>query len=421
MYHNPRVLSVSRETLRILMIVPSSFFSDYGAHVRVVEEVRALQKLGQRVTIITYYLGRDLPDMEIIRTRPTPWRADYEIGSSRHKFAFDLFLGWTGLKVALTRRFDIIHGHLHEGALIGYLISRLQRVPLVADYQGSMTSEMVDHKFLDPNGPWYYWARRLEMRINTLPDLILTSTTEAAVILEREFGCDSARVCPLPDSVNMDFFNPAVLSPGERAARRVALGIPDNRPVIVYLGLLTDYQGIPQLLEATRILKERGKTFHVLIGGFPTPRYEQMAVDLGVSDRVIFRGKVPREETPAHLALGDVAVAPKISATEGCGKILEYMAMGLPTVAFDTPQSREYMGGLGSYAGKTADPLALADALAVFLDDPRKRAEAGRRLRERAEHHFSWERTGRQLLQIYHTVLAFRGPWREHGNPETPA
>jgi len=112
-------LSVSHEILRILMIVPSSFFSDYGAHVRVVEEVRALQKLGQRVTIITYYLGRDLPDMEIIRTRPTPWRADYEIGSSRHKFAFDLFLGWTGLKVALTRRFDIVHGHLHEGALIG--------------------------------------------------------------------------------------------------------------------------------------------------------------------------------------------------------------------------------------------------------------------------------------------------------------
>lgn len=411
---------MSHETLRILMVVPGSFFSDYGAHVRVVEEIRALQKLGHQVTVITYYLGRDLPDLEIIRTRPTPWRADYEVGSSRHRFAFDLFLGWTGLKLALTRRFDIVHGHLHEGALIGYLISRLQRVPLVADYQGSMTSEMVDHKFLDPNGPWYYWARRLEMRINTLPDLILTSTTEAAIIVEKEFGCDSARVQPLPDSVNIHFFNPAVLAPGERAAQRAALGIPDNRPVIVYLGLLTDYQGIPQLLEATRILKEHGKAFHVLIGGFPTPRYERMAADLGVSDRVTFRGKVPREETPAHLALGDVAVAPKISATEGCGKILEYMAMGLPTVAFDTPQNREYLGTLGSYAGKTADPLALADALAVFLDDPQKRLESGQKLRERARQHFSWDRAGRQLVAAYRIVLS-KTHRRAYDDPETSA
>ncbi len=417
----PLALRVSSETLRILMIVPSSFFSDYGAHVRVVEEVRALQQLGQRVTIITYYLGRDLPDMEIIRTRPTPWRASYEIGSSRHKFAFDLFLGWTGLKVALTRRFDIIHGHLHEGAFIGYFLSRLQRVPLVADYQGSMTSEMVDHKFLDPQGPWYYWARRLEMRINTFPDLILTSTNEAAVVAVKEFGCDPARVRPLPDSVNLRFFNPAVLSPAERAARRASLGIPDNRPVVVYLGLLTDYQGIPQLLEATRVLKERGKQFHVLIGGFPTPRYEAMAAELGVSDWVIFRGKIPRDETPAHLALGDVAVAPKISATEGCGKILEYMAMALPTVAFETPQSREYLGTLGCYAGRDGNAIALADALAALLDDPQRRTELGQRLRERAERHFSWERTGRQLLQIYRTVLASKNPRRWHGDPEALA
>lgn len=401
------------------MVVPGSFFSDYGAHVRVVEEVRALQKLRHRVTVITYYLGRDLPDLEIIRTRPTPWRADYEVGSSRHRIAFDLFLGWTGLKVALTRRFDIVHGHLHEGALIGYLVSRIQRVPLVADYQGSMTSEMVDHKFLDSNGPWYYWARRLEMRINTLPDLILTSTNQAAVVMMKEFGCDPTRVRPLPDSVNVHSFNPAVLSPAERARQRAALGIPDGRPVIVYLGLLTDYQGIPQLLEATRILKERGRAFHVLLGGFPTPRYEQMAAELGVSDRVTFRGKIPLDEAPAHLALGDIAVAPKLSATEGCGKILDYMAMGLPTVAFDTPQSREYMGTLGTYAGKTGDPLALADALAVLLDDPKKRRESGQRLRERAEQHFSWDRTGRQLVAVYRTVLKTRR--RAYDDPETLA
>jgi hypothetical protein len=41
---------------------------------------------------------------------------------------------------------------MHEGALIGGLLARLLRVPLVFDFQGSMTGEMVDHNFLRRDG-----------------------------------------------------------------------------------------------------------------------------------------------------------------------------------------------------------------------------------------------------------------------------
>jgi len=143
------------------MIAPTSFFSDYGGHIRILEEARVLQKLGHQVTIVTYYLGRDLPDLEIIRTRPMPWRPDYEVGSSPHKIAFDVFLGWVGLKTIVRRRFDIVHGHTHEGAFLGYFLSRLLGAPLLLDFQGSMTSEMVDHHFLNPQGPWYRWVHLL--------------------------------------------------------------------------------------------------------------------------------------------------------------------------------------------------------------------------------------------------------------------
>ena len=394
------------ETYRILMIAPTSFFSDYGGHVRILEEARVLQKLGHQVTIITYYLGRDLPGLEIVRTRPTPWRADYEVGSSLHKLAFDIFLAWTGLKVVLRRRFDIVHAHTHEGAFIGYFLSRIQRVPLLLDFQGSMTSEMVDHRFLNPEGPWYRWARLLELRIDQFADVIVTSSQLGALLLERDFNCSARRVHPLPDCVDLDFLQPDVLDPEEVVVRRAALGIPPDRPVVAYLGLLTDYQGAPLLVQAAQILKQREVNAHFLIMGFPNvPHYQQMAADLGVADRVTFTGKVPYEEIPIYLALGDVAVAPKLSATEGCGKILNYMAMALPTVVFDTPVSREYLGGLGVYAGQTGDPVALADAITGLLNDPQRRIELGRRLRERVARHFSWDRAGRHLLAIYRTVL----------------
>jgi glycosyltransferase involved in cell wall biosynthesis len=392
------------------MVAPTSFFLDYGCHVRILEEARALQRLGHQVTIVTYYLGRDLPDLEIIRTRPTPWRSDYEVGSSLHKIAFDLFLTWTGVKVVLRRRFDLIHGHLHEGALIGYIISRLRGVPLVADFQGSMTSEMVDHQFLDPDGPWYGWLRLLEWRITNLPDTVVTSTQMTALLLERDFNCSGKRIHPLPDCVNLDFFRPDVLEPQTVLDRRRALGIPAGKPVVAYLGLLADYQGTPHLLQAAELLKKRGVEAHFLIMGFPgVEHYRRMAIDLEIIDRVTFTGKVPYGEAPAHLALGNVAVAPKLSATEGAGKILNYMAMGLPTVAFDTPISREYLGTLGTYAAPVGDPTALADAIGSLLKAPDRLADIGQRLRERAGRHFSWDRAGRHLLKVYRLALERSG------------
>jgi glycosyltransferase involved in cell wall biosynthesis len=388
------------------MVAPTSFFLDYGCHVRILEEARALQRLGHQVTIVTYYLGRDLPDLEIIRTRPTPWRADYEVGSSLHKIAFDVFLTWTGVRVALRRPFDLIHGHLHEGALIGYVLSRLKGVPLVADFQGSMTSEMVDHHFLDPDGPWYRWVRLLEWRIVHLPDTIVTSTQMTAQLLERDFNCGGGHVHPLPDCVSLDFFRPNVLEPQAVLERRSALGIPTGRPVVAYLGLLADYQGTPHLLRAAHLLKRRGVEAHFLVMGFPgVEHYRRMAADLEITDRVTFTGKVPYGAAPAHLALGDIAVAPKLSTTEGAGKILNYMAMGLPTVAFDTPISREYLGALGTYAAPVGDPAALAAAIEGLLQTPDRFAGIGQSLRGRASRHFSWDRAGRHLLKVYRMAL----------------
>ncbi len=395
--------------LRILMIAPTSFFLDYGCHVRILEEARVLQRLGHRVTIVTYHLGRDVPGLEIVRTRPTPWRADYEVGSSLHKLAFDLFLGWRVLGLILRRRFDLIHAHLYDGALIGAVIGRLRRLPLLFDRQGSLTAEMVDHRFLNPHGPWYRWVRLLEERINHMADRIITSTQLGAVQLERYSGCDSAQVRPLPDCVNLEFFRPGLLTREEIVARRVALGLPADGPVIVYLGLLADYQGTPHLLQAARILKERGIPAHLLVMGFPgVEHYRQMAAELGVADRVVFTGKVPYEEAPAYLALGDLAVAPKLSATEGSGKILNYMAMGLPTVAFDTPVSREYLGSLGVYARPAGDPAALADSIQALIEQPELRRALGEGLRRRAARHFSWERAGRQLVSIYRELMEGR-------------
>jgi len=127
------------------------------------------------------------------------------------------------------------------------------------------------------------------------------------------------------------------------------VGIPQDRTVVAYLGLLAPYQGTDLLLEAASIIQRVRRDVHYFIMGFPgVDTYRMKAIERGLADHVTFTGKVNYEDAPRYLRLGDVAVAPKVSETEGCGKLLNYMACALPTVAFDTPVSREYLGSTAS-------------------------------------------------------------------------
>jgi glycosyltransferase involved in cell wall biosynthesis len=131
-------------------------------------------------------------------------------------------------------------------------------------------------------------------------------------------------------------------------------------------------------------------------------------VGLGIGDRVTLTGAVPYEEAGAYLALGDLAVAPKLSLTEGNGKLVNYMAMGLPVVAFDSPVSREILGDLGIYApGGYWTALSIEIELAL-ADLPAAR-DRGRALRARAVAKHSWDDTIELMLGVYRRVLGTKG------------
>lgn len=369
------------------------------------EETLALQELGHEVLIVTYYKGNDVPGLSIQRTWPLPWRADYEVGSSRHKIAFDLYLTAKSIQVGYQFRPDIIHGHMHEGALIGSLVARLLRKPLVFDFQGSLTGEMVDHNFLNPSGPFFPWVRHLEGIIDRLPDIILTSSIRAQRLLSQKFGVNENIINTLPDCVDANRFNPANFSEEDREKLRQHLGIPPKRPIVVYLGLLTDYQGIPHLLQAAAFIKKQGNSIHFLVMGFPNvEHYQQMADKLDVSDQVTFTGRIGYVDAPRYLSLGDLAVSPKVSATEGSGKVLNYMAMGLPTIASDTPVHHEYLADLGIYL-TPGDSTGLAETIARYFNNPNETSCLGRKLRERAIDNYNWRQAGEIISLIYERLL----------------
>lgn len=396
-----------RRPLRVLMIAPTSFFSDYGCHVRILEEVRGLQRHGHQVTVCTYPNGNPVPGVTIRRSLGPPGPRRAVVGSSRHKLYLDVALSLRVLGTALAARPDVIHAHLHEGALIGGALARALRRPLLFDYQGSLTAEMIDHGFLRPNSPLYRPTRVLERIADGAADAIVTSSTNAAALLRRDFGLAAARVHTVLDGVDTARFRPRLLDPAERERRRAIYGIGPERRVIAYLGLLAPHQGTSVLLEAARRVVAREPRAFFLIGGFPgNEAYRLQAEALGLGASTSFPGRIPYSAAEEFLALGDIAVGPKLSETEGNGKLYNYMALGLPTVAFDTPANREILGEHGLYARYgDADDLAARLLALLTLPPERATAEFGQPLRARAVARLSWEARTAELLRIYDRLL----------------
>lgn len=392
----------------ILMIAPTSFFADYGCHVRIWQEATALQQRGHRLVIATYHNGDDMPGLDIRRSWDVPWIKRAMVGSSRHKLYLDAALSYRALAVALQLRPTLIHAHLHEGALIGAVLRRALGVPLIFDFQGSMTAEMIDHRFLRAESRLYGPLRNLERLINLQADALITSTYNAAAVLKRDFLFPEDRLHTVVDSINTERFRPfdgSVAWEAERRRLRAELNIPEGRRIVAYLGLLAPYQGTNALLEAARIMLADTPDLHFLIMGYPdVSSYQRLAEQLGIADHVSLPGRILYKDSHSYLALGDVAAAPKMSETEGSGKIPQYMAMGLPVVTFDTPASREYLGDLGIYAefGNVAD---LAAKLRLALDQPAWAARLAALGRERAVRELSWDRAARDIEGIYDAAL----------------
>ena len=384
----------------IMMIAPTPFFADRGCHVRIYEEARALQRLGNKVVIYTYHNGRDMSGIKTKRIMNVSWYKKLEAGPSYHKFYLDLLLLLKVLESSIGEKPDIIHAHLHEGALLAKICKKFENIPLVFDFQGSLTTELVDHNFLKEGSFIFGFVRNIEDSINRSADAIVVSSTNSANLLREESNLRKNKIFAVLDGVNVDEFR----MHKETSDLRRELNLPLNKKIVVYLGLLNKYQGVDSLIEAISYLVRKNGDVHFLIMGYPNvEKYKKIAVEKRINHNITFAGRIDYGKAPQYLSLGDVAVSPKISKTESNGKLYNYMAMGLPTVVFETPVNREILGNSGVYA-EFNNPVSLAEKLEMILSNGSLAENLGEKLREKAVDGYSWQAVGKKLMGIYQTI-----------------
>jgi glycosyltransferase involved in cell wall biosynthesis len=103
--------------------------------------------------------------------------------------------------------------------------------------------------------------------------------------------------------------------------------------------------------------------------------------------------------------LGDIAVSPKLSTTEANGKLLNYMACGLPCVVFANEINRELLGDCGVYVEKR-EAESFAFGVEQLLGNSDCRTDLASRSRVLAEQNHSWNARIVKLEKIYNHLLA---------------
>ena len=272
------------------------------------------------------------------------------------------------------------------------------------------------------------WWPRLKLRIN---ELALTFPYAAHFALSQELGRAYAARYRVPDSrifvvrngADTRRFHPA--APEQKIALREKLGLPRDRPLVLFCGGLIRRKGVDVLLEAwgrvqlaypSAILVMRGSigaraTFstaaHISEQEAFTEQLYRLKESLPRPDDVIFAGHGPDVES--YYRAADLFVFP--SRLEGLPfAVIEAMSCGLPCIVAPftgIPRDGEELGCAGQHHLRTTyHPDEMAASMISLLEDPARACELGRAARQWIEDTQDFEKVADRWAAAYRTVAA---------------
>jgi rhamnosyl/mannosyltransferase len=286
---------------------------------------------------------------------------------------------------------DLVHLHLpHPGGMLGLLASGY-RGPLVVTYH----SDVVRQRWrAAPFQPFLLASLR---RARTI-----IATSRAYVDTSPVLRRFASRCRVVPYGIPLERFD----TPDDAQVSAVRARFGDR--IVLAIGRLVYYKGFDVLVEAMQQVDGR----LVVIGDGPLlTSLSARARRLGLSSKVTFAGEIANEALGPYYHGASVFVLPSIARSEAFGIVqLEALACGVPVVNTRLPSGvpEVSLDGVTGLTVPPGDARALARAITALLDDPQLRARYGSAGRARVEQHFTNERMGEQVWQVYEEALRDR-------------
>jgi glycosyltransferase involved in cell wall biosynthesis len=291
---------------------------------------------------------------------------------------------------------------------IGRLFRLIQGTLFTFDHH-DLCPEVYESRF-SRCSPLIYRALRLLERatVRSADHVISTNESYRAKVIDRD-GADPARVTVVRTGPDPSRLNAVDADPDLRRGRK---------HLVAYIGVMGPQDGVDIVLRAAEIVVNRldrdDIAFTLMGSGDCFDQLVALRSELGLTDVVHFTGRVPDETVAAILSTADVGISPdpknSLNDVSTMNKTMEYMAFGVPVVAFDLRETRVSAGDAAVYA-KPNEVEELARLIVELVDDEVKRVAMGAAGRARVEDELAWSHQAPRYVGVYDGLLA---PWSQY-------
>jgi glycosyltransferase involved in cell wall biosynthesis len=234
-------------------------------------------------------------------------------------------------------------------------------------------------------------------------DAIIVS--DGSMISTSIFVCSQATKCRIvPFGTDVDYWQDL----DDRQRAEVGRLRSAHPRLVVAAGRLVPYKGFESLVRAIRDIDASV----VIIGEGPLKSaLERLARRLGVGNRLLLTGLLPRDQLKVHLHAARIFAFPSITSQETFGIAqIEAMAVGLPIVntSLSTGVSKVARHGIEAITVPPNDPPALALAISRLLDDEVLARRFGQAASHRARAEYCWSGFVSRVQRVYREALANR-------------
>jgi glycosyltransferase involved in cell wall biosynthesis len=362
--------------LGTLLLLTGFILRATGLIWELITPIRGLKK-------VEFIEGIEVHRVPVMRQRP-----DY---CSTFEMATFLISGaWHSLWQAREFRPDVVHVFfgVPDGP-IGWLLKRVYGLPYIISLRGAdVPSDEV---------------KRFAKQYKVLRPLIRWLWHDSDALVAVSNGLRSYAKEMVPDLPIQAISNAIDLSTFTPSVQRETNGLIR----LLYVGRFNVFKNVETLVEAVaRLYRMNVGEFELKLVGEGEQRrvLERLVSELGLTRQVRFAGWVPRDQIVDQYRRADIFVT--ATTWEGMpNTVLEAMACGLPIIGTRASGLQELVrDGINGYLVPMKNADALAEAIALLIDDDYERRRMGRQSRKLAEREFAWEYIAEQYLEIYQRV-----------------
>lgn len=251
----------------------------------------------------------------------------------------------------------------------------------------------------NPSNLWVAWRDRWMLGGRRYRKVVAISERVRRE-LKQYYEVPDEQIVTIPNGINLARYK--LGNAQSRAEVRRSFGIPDDVPLVLFVGSRFRIKGLKFAIRALAQMKTRAV---LLIVGDDTSRpYKQLAAQLGISDRVIFAGG--RRDLPNIYPAADALVLPTLYETFAL-VCLEAMASGVPVVAAPVGGIEDYLRDGENGLHITHDPALIAAKLDYLLGNPELQASIRSAGLETVKD-YEWEKIAKQYLNLFEELLQER-------------